>query len=393
MTLLSAWIILLISLFFYGSVKWFILPRILKKNPDTQIITFSWITGIVCLISLGVLNFVFSAVNLSVTYPLFVGFLFLTGFAFLLMPFLLKKDTKWQILVLFLLCLSGTFLIPPPSGEFITPANTAIRFGGALFWCSIILINTVLDRIPLFSYITNTCAFVILSLSCATFVGIVPYTYFYSFILIILLNMFVFCIYRKTGILVYTFPLVFLFNWIIGYVLLHFMYTVQAVYIPLFFSFSLMEILVAVGINLYTNKRLFPITISFVTEKAFELNLPLKSIVKKLFYTTFVIMFLSMLAIKVAEIKMSVLYIYMIAFVVLYSSYRLLSGQSESTSFWGALKDVKTGMGVLANELSTVVSQTAEKLKNKLQENQSSDEKENVNKHDSDKTLVDDNKQ
>ena len=387
MTLLSAGILLVISLFFYGSVKWFILPRILKKKPDTQIITFSWITGIIFLISLGVLNFVFSVANLSVADPFFVSFLFLTGFAFLLMPFLLKKDTKWQILVLFLLCLGATFLIPPPSGEFITPVNVAIRFGGALFWCIIILINTVLDRIPLFSYITNTCAFVILSLSCATFVGIVPYTYFCSFILIILLNMFVFCIYRKTGILVYTFPLVFLFNLIIGYVLLHFMYTVQAVYIPLFFGFSLMEILVAIGINLYTYRRLFPVTVSFVTEKAFELNIPLKSIVKKLFYTTFVIMFLSMLAIKVAEIKTSVLYIYLIALVVLYSSYRLLSGKSESTSVWAALKDVKEGMGVLKNELSTVVSQKAEKLKNKLQKNQLSDE------NDSDKTSVDDNKQ
>jgi hypothetical protein len=81
------------------------------------------------------------------------------------------------------------------------------------------------------------------------------------------------------------------------------------------------------------------------------------------------------------------LYIYLIALVVLYSSYRLLSGKSESTSVWAALKDVKEGMGVLKNELSTVVSQKAEKLKNKLQKNQSSDE------NDSDKTSVDDNKQ
>ena len=371
MTLLSAGILLCISLFFFGSVRGIILPRILKKNPETQIITFSWITGIVFLTSLIISNYAFFLLNQITINPLFVLFLFLGGFAFLIMPYLVTKATKWQILTLFLFCLGGTFLIPPPSGEFLTPINIAIRVGGALFWCAIILMNTVLDRIPLFSYITNTTAFIILALACTSFANIVPYPYFYSFILIIILNMLLFYILKKLGILIYTFPIVFLLNWLIGYILLHFMYTIQVVYIPIFFSFGMMEILMAIGVNFYTQKRFFPVTVSFVTERAFELNIPLKNIVKKIFYTTFVIMFLAMIAIKVSGTKSSVLYTYIITLIVLSSSYRVLSGKSEGTSLWSALKDVKTGMGVLKSEMTTFFSQKLEKGKNNISENQS----------------------
>lgn len=380
MALLSVGILLSISLLFFTSVRWLILPKILKKNPEMQIISFSWIVGTVFLTSLLIAGYALSVFNVTIINPSFFMIMALGGLAFVVMPFLVTKNTKLQILALFLFCLAGTFVIPAPNPDFIL-TNTLFRFAGALFWCAIILTSVVLDRIPLFSYITNTSAFVVLSLACTSFAGILPYSFFHLFILIILLNLLTFCIFKKTGILVYTFPIVFLLNWITGYILLHFMFSLQAIYIPLFYSFAIMEIAVAVSINFYKNRRFLPISVPFATEHSFTLNIPLKKIVKKLFYTNFIVMFVAIVAIKVShDNSTSILYVYFIAVIVLYNTYRILCGQSQGTSLWAAIKDVKTGLGVLKEEISKSVSQ---KLGSSTENIQKSNKSEADGKNDS----------
>lgn len=350
MTYMLIGILLGISGFFYISVKGLLLPLLNKKAPEISILTFSWIVSGLFLLSLLLANISFFIGTKIMIPPYMQTILFLSGGALFSMPFLFQKSLKIQLPILFLFCFVGTVLIPLNNSIWTSEISIwGFRIIGAICWMLFLLMNTTLDRIPLFTYITNTALLIILAISATTFVPLLNPVFFYLFFLLIVLNMITFYIFQKSNILIYTFPLAFLLSWIMGFALLLITANGKIAYIPIVFGYNIMEIIIAIGINVYLYRRLFPIMVPFIIEKAYANNLPIKKIIKKIFYTSLLLGFLGIFG--VYSDKALVFPTYVLAIIVLINAYMSFSNNLEKPTIRGLFKDIKTGVKTLSIEM------------------------------------------
>ncbi|MBQ3116917.1 MAG: hypothetical protein IJC11_01160 [Alphaproteobacteria bacterium] len=350
MTYMLIGILLGISGFFFIGVKGLLLPILNKKAPETSVLTFSWIVSGLFLLSLLLANISFFVGTKIMIPPYLQTILLLSGGALLSMPFLFQKSLKIQLPILFLFCFIGTVLIPLNDSIWTSEIGQwSFRFIGAGSWMLFLLMNTTLDRIPLFTYITNTALFIILAISATTFIPLLSPVFFYLFFMLMVLNMITFYIFQKNNILIYTFPLSFLLNWIVGFVLLLIAASGKIAYIPIIFGYNMMEIMIAIGINVYLYRRLFPIMVPFIVEKAFADNLPIKKIIKKVFYTSLLLGFLGIFGIY--SDKALVFPTYVLAFIVLINAYMSFSNSLEKPTIRGLFKDITAGVKTLSVEM------------------------------------------
>lgn len=336
-------ILLFAGLLLYAGVRFLLFPS-LTENRATPPVTWSWIIACLFLSTLFgihcfyyIAGYFFLPPDGSVLFSGNIILYLITGtVALLLMPFLQNKSLFVQVTVIFAFCFVGSTLVSAPVGI------NALLFQAlfALVWTGIILLNTVLDRIPLISFVTNSSVMLVLALASSSFFQILPMSLLWLYLSALFLHLVIFLFMKKADLPFEFFPIVFLLNWIIGYAFLTFASQGNIVYSPIFFGYSLMELCVAVLTRLFGKKAV----VLFAVEQAFIRRAPVKIVIKKVFYTVILLGIIALAGIKTNQITLKYCsVVYGMAMIVLYNFYWSLTRNMTKVTLRSTVKDMIMG--------------------------------------------------
>ncbi len=286
-----------------------------------------------------------------------VIYLIIGAVALLLMPFFRNKSLPIQLIALFAFFLIGSTCIPAPA--YMNPWLFYIL--SALVWTGICLIQTIIDRIPLISYICNSAITIILALASSSLFNMLPPVLFFLFLSALFIHMLIFGFMKKANMLFEFFPIIFLMNWIIGYGFITFAAQGHLIYLPIFFGYSLMETgLILITRLLFKNK--LPL---FTVEKAFSNGAPVKAVTQKVFYAILLLGLISLAGMKSEITTKYCLVVYGMALIVLYNLYLTLIHNMTKVTLRSSLQDIMMGFKTLLNVGQSWVKETKKEIDDK----------------------------
>ena len=267
-------------------------------------------------------------------------YLIVGAVAVLIMPFFRNKSLLIQSIILFAFCLIGSTFISAPAN--IYPWLFYMLF--ALCWTGLFLLQTIIDRIPLISYVLNSALLTILALAASSLFNMLPPSLFSLFLSALFIHLLIFWFMKKTNLLFEFFPIIFLMNWIIGYGFLFFAGQGHFLYFPIFFGYPLMEIgLILITRLFFKNKE--PL---FIVEQAFSRGAPVRAVIQKVFYTTLLLGLIGLAGIKASLTTSKYgLIVYGMAFIILYNMHLSLAHNMTKVTLRSTVHDIIMGFKTL----------------------------------------------
>ena len=339
--------LLFAGLILFTGVRFLLLPALIK-NQATPPITYSWMIACLFLSALfGIHCFYYIARYFAISADsaeLFSGniilYLILGAVALLVMPFLQRKSLIIQSGVIFAFCFVGSTFVSAPNG-----INAWLFYAlFALSWTGIILLNTILDRIPLISFVTNSAIMIVLALASSSFFQMLSPALLSLYLSALFVHLFIFLFMKKIDLPFEFFPVVFLMNWIIGYAFLTFASQGNIIYLPVFFGYPLMEFCLATGALLLKKQT----GILFAVEQAFIRRAPVKIVIKKVFYTIILLGLIGLAGIKSSQTTSKyILVVYGMALIILYNFYITLTRNMTKVSLRSTVQDIMMGFKTL----------------------------------------------
>ena len=341
-----------VSVFFLVSIERFLIPLLKKKTENISLLPLSWGTAAFFIIAL-ILQQVVSV--LTHTPALNVSdwsILLLPAAGIAVMPFLYGKTLTLQSFCIFVLCLAGTCFLPIPFHISTLWGDVFTRLMLAGGWTFFILICTELDRVPIEGFILNMAFFLLFLLLSIHVFSAFPSEVFPFLITILTLVLLTLFLFRRRGFFWLSFPMIFTTMFIAGYFFCRLAVMPNGAYVLIMLGYPIMETIIALALNLYLYRRLFPITVPFLTERAFGLKLPPKKVFQKVFYALILTELIGLLGLYSSLHYFGISFV--MAIILLYGLFIGFTRDMTKVSLKNVGKDVKNGWLVLWNEFKTV---------------------------------------
>ncbi len=349
-------ILMSVAIFFLAGMHILVIPLLKKHTENISLLPLSWGTGIlfiVALIAQQVASYFFQRPIIDMSD---LGILLWTATGLSIMPLLYGKTLKLQSLCLLTLCFIGTFAIPLSSlglSNFLYEIVIRLLLAGG--WTFFILTCTEIDRVPLEGFILNMAFFLLFLLMSIDTFSILPsnlFPFLTTVLTLILLTLFLF---RRLSFFWMSFPMVYVVTFLAGYFFCRLAIMPNGAYVAIMLGYPLMETLIALAINIYLYRRILPLSVPFLTERAFNLNLAPKKIFQKVFYAMIITGLIGLLGMRSSMNYFGVSFI--MAIIILYSLFIGFTHNMTKVSLKTVGNDVKNGWQALYNEVKTFSSQ------------------------------------
>lgn len=345
--------LLFVGLFFGGCMKGIFIPFLKKRfqpiPPFLLVLVCSFVAGLTLLS--GNLFLYLAGVTIE-----FGGFQVLSLLSFIGISaswiFFTKPVFYW--FCIWVLCFIGAFLLPSGVSFLSDPLiGVFYCFIASVFWVMFIGMMTVLDRIPLFSFLSFVALYLGGAFISADFLQTLPAAFHNPFIFSLVLFVCITYFLKKEDVFSFGKPLVFLFSYLIGFAGVCLAAMGKTIYLPVFIGYELMEITLALLINFYLYRRFVPIQVPFLAEKALMKNVLVSKVLQKIFMFCFVLASLAALCVYGSGNYVLLAYIFLV--IILYNAYlNLSSWGEEKVRFRDIFKDVKAGVLALKKQMMTV---------------------------------------
>ncbi len=336
----------------FGCVTWLVPFCLNKTKKDISISSFLnifaiFLSGLVLLTTTGyALIQKSSLLPIVITFFAFVGSFFYTAF---------QDKKRLLFIITTLLCLLGIFLNPIAIN--LTLTNIITMCGATLLWVGFIYMMQQFDRVFLFSFSTFSVFFLIASLMCSDIFPFFNNSFqFLCFTTLIALISITFCL-KKRGIFLQGSSFVFFLSYLIGYFGYYLGTSVNASVLPIFIAYELLEITLALGLNLYLYHQLTPIQVPFLIEKVYATQKDISKAIKKIFSISFFFSILALLSaytiyknISVMGLK-NIYVMYAFTAVLLFQIYLIFHSWGQpKAEFKNLFKDIKSELKKVHNE-------------------------------------------
>ena len=354
---MQLYILLFEVLFLIGCVKWGIplWQKTFKKDDITVGYFLNIVAGLSSLAILGGAFFTAFYENTDLLLPTTIIFLASAGS---ILTAVFQNNKKISFCFTVLLCATGLFLLP----EGITLSYTnfqdiLFKFISLISWIFFIWMMHQFDRIPLFSFSVFSVLFLTASIMCTNIFPFLP-ALFQPLCLLALttitLNSFLF---KNRGIFCLGPSFIFFISYIIGY----FGYCLSAnglsAGIPIFIAYELMEILLAIGTNIFLYHKLSPIQTPFFIEKVFSKGINLTKAMRKIFSINFFFAMLGLLTTYTIQKNVTIFninnmfFMYGCTIILLFNIYLTFHNWGKTNAeLKNLFKDIKNGLATLKDE-------------------------------------------
>lgn len=345
-------ILISVGIFFLAGFHSLVLPFLRKHTENISLLPLSWGTSIlfvIALIAQQVASYAFQRPMLDMSD---LGILLWTATGLSIMPLLYGKTLKLQSLCLLTLCFIGTFAIPISAlglSNFLYEIIIRLLLAGG--WTFFILMCTEIDRVPIEGFILNMAFFLLFLLMSIDIFSILPsnlFPFLTTVLTLILLTLFVF---RRLNFFWMSFPMVFVVTFLAGYFFCRLAIMPNGAYVAIMLGYPIMETLIAIAINIYLYRRILPLSVPFLTERAFNLNLAPKKIFQKVFYAMVITGLIGLLGMRSSMNYFGVSFV--MAIIILYSLLIGFTHNATKVSLKSVGNDVKNGWQTLYNEFKT----------------------------------------
>ncbi len=353
MTLVHFGVLLAGVIFFIITTVGVVVPLWQKKSKDLLLISLSWGISIAFLASIALTQIISFFLPIPPIMPEFQYVALLTGVGVIIMPKLFGYPLKWQCSVIYLLCFLGTLVFPETLfGVSSTWGVIGIKLLIAALWTGLILTFVELDRVPVEGFVLTTAYFLLLLFMATGMLGILPDDLFGSFMQILSFVLLTLVIYKKNSFVWLGFPMMFALMFIAGFFLCRLAVTPAGGFVLIMLSYPLVEAILAIGLNLYRNHRIFPITIPLMAERGIIAGIPVKTVVLRIFYIILLTGIIGVLGLR-TSMRYFPISIFMAA-LVMYGTYIRLTRNTAKVSLRSITKDAKMGMSTLWQEVKTL---------------------------------------
>lgn len=230
------------------------------------------------------------------------------------------------------------------------PQNILTILVGAIIWMGYICITCVLDRIPLYSFVTLSALFIT---GCCVTSSYIPIfsnqlNSIYSVGMLFLCLAFL-GVYKKS-ILILGQVGCFFFSYLIGFLLFCIALIGKIEYVPVFIGYNLFEIMFGFGTTYFIYKKIWPIRTLMVTEKALVKNILPTKVVKKVFFITLMLSLLAALSMNYNQ-ESSLFIAYICLVIIVCNSYNVFNSWGEPTpKLRNLFKDIKKGINEIKEQ-------------------------------------------
>ncbi len=333
------------ALLVFCCVQW-IIPFLQSKSKEDMTVAsfFKWvalISGVTVLAGVfvdGVIE------KTSIFIPATLVALATVG-GFFYTQFQEKKHIQFVLVSLF--CGVG-LLLTPFSFEFGFLAFL-YKALALILWVAFIYMMQQFDRVFLFSFSVFSVLFLTVSLMTSSVFPLLNSGFqFMALSILVVLGMMAF-LWKKIGIFLQGPSFVFFMAYIIGYIGYYLAMAGEAIVLPIFIAYELLEIMLALCMNFYLHRKLLPIEVPFLIEKAIMTGKDVGKVIKKIFSISFFFAMLALISAYILRKNISVMGIqniqvmYLFAVILLFQTYLVLTtwGQPK-VEFKNLFKDIKT---------------------------------------------------
>lgn len=359
-------ILLSVGLFFSACMHWGLLPLLKKNNKKTT--SFLMAFGCAGLMAFSLLlGNLFACFLMGQSVEVLSQIVFLLGVIGLSAFFVFASKPALYWGSVWILCLCGTFLLPGHISFF----NTLIPgvfycFLASFLWVLFIAIMMVLDRIPLFSFLALSALYLGGAFTSTDFLKTLPGDFYNTCVFVLCLLVCITYFLKKNCIFNLGRPVVFLLSYLIGYAGVYLTALGKSVYLPVFVGYELLEITVALFLNLLLYHRFYPIQVPFLVERALMKNIMVGKVLKKIFVFCFVLS--SLAALCVYSSGDYILLAYVFLGIILYNAYlNLTTWGDPKVRLRDVFKDAKSGITALKKELFNVPLKNDKKVQKSTQ--------------------------
>ncbi|MBQ8250927.1 MAG: hypothetical protein IJY92_03325 [Alphaproteobacteria bacterium] len=329
----------------FGCVKWIIPFWQSKTDKDVSVASFlKWFalfSGGVVLAGISLNGFIEKTpilVSAALVMLATVGGFFYTQ---------IQEKKYAQIILTSLFCGVGLFLTPFS----FEMSVTAFAYKGLalVLWVAFIYMMQQFDRIFLFSFSVFSVLFLTASLMTSSVFPLLPIGFqFLCLSILVVLGMMTF-LWKKIGIFLQGSSFVFFMAYIIGYFGYYLATTGEGSALPIFIAYELLEITIALGANFYLYRKLTPIEVPFLIEKALMTGKEVGKVIKKIFSISFFFAMLALISAYILRKDISVMGIkniqvmYLFAGILLFQVYLVLTSWGQpKVEFKNLFKDIKS---------------------------------------------------
>ncbi len=361
MTLIQTGIWLIVAVLFFVSARYFFVPLLLKKYEHVSVMGVSWGVSILFALSLVLEQGLSSAFGLPILPPSYLFLLVLIGVGLCTMPILYKRPFWLQFGLLGLICFAGTFALPETLYGISNPIGVmVIRVVLAVAWAFFMMLYTEFDRVPIKGFVVNIVACLLFLLMSSKVFGLLPEACFSFWVMMLMLLLVVWFVYRKFVVLSLGFPLVFIMTFISGFLWIQLSLMPQGVFVLIMMAYPIFEALRTIPANIYRHRFVFPIGEMFLTERALSLQISPKFVLKRVFYIMLLTGIMGIFGMfgSVRYLGVTLLF----AILVLYQMYLSLSRVQSKVTLKSLKKDATMGVKELWREVKNVASKRGQPL-------------------------------
>ncbi len=261
----------------------FFLTQRIDKGYELSVSTFLFgsgsLFGLVFFLIMGIILYPFSApgaIQIMGVSGLALGTIFLDK------DILVKKS--YRLTWLFLLCLCGSLLAPQTAAFWGLPFSWVLYVPLAAVWMGFILLMTLFDRIVLAGFLSLSALIGGIVLASSDAFSMLPNAFNMAFIILLFLLLGLVYYLKNNQCYLLGKPAVYFTSYLIGYVGIVFTAAGKGAFVPVFVSYELFELVIALGANFWVYKRFFPLETPFMLETALMKNIAPDKLLRSVFW-------------------------------------------------------------------------------------------------------------
>ncbi len=346
----------------FNGLSFFFTKRI-KNGYQLALPTFLFGTAmlfaIVSFCTFGVFLFPFQtplSLRIMGVAALAVGTLFLTE------PVTQKKTHRNGLL--FLLCLTGTALIPPTAPLWDLPFGWALCFPLALVWMGFMVMINTLDRVTLLGFLSLSSLTIGMALLASPAFLFFPSEFNAVFLSLLFLLLGLIYYLKNNGCFILGQPVVFFISYLLGYMGIQLFALGKGVYAPIFVAYELFEILFAMGANFWLYKKLTPIQVPFFIERALATGIAPGKALRRVFMWCLVFAALGLMIVRMPT-SHAVSFYLLTAFMLTVPYMQLKDWGRPKVRFRDLFSDIKQGVKVGIDSFKEELNETTLKKQGK----------------------------
>ncbi len=327
----------------------FFFKRRMKKGYELRLPTFLFgaaaLFGIVLFGVLGGILYPFNtpeSLQVMGITALALGTLFLT-------ENIIPKASH-RFIWLFLLCLAGTVLAPQTAAFWALPFSWAFCLAFAGLWAGFVLMMTLFDRVILVAFLALSALIIGVVLSSSMAFPLFPDIFNVAFLVLLFLLLGLVYYLKNNGCYILGKPALFFVSYLIGYMGVVLAASGRGRFVPIFVSYELFELVIAMGTNFWLYKRFFPLETPLMVETALMKNIAPGKLLRSVFWWCLLFVLLGM--VSSASLGGYLVAPYVCAGLFLSLVYiRLKDWGKPKVKYKDLFSDLKNGFQALKNDM------------------------------------------